>query len=118
MILKLWGYNYSRYCSWKLAVKILALNGDYGKLLNLEQGQKLNNQLSHAISAEILPIEPQDQQQPIHKVPVNGSNCKHDLEVPWVKLKQILQLQAGCFNFGPVWDSAIYHKWNVMLVRE
>ena len=34
----------------------------------------LDNQLSNAISAQILPIEPQDQHQLIHKVPVNGSS--------------------------------------------
>ena len=27
---------------------------------------------------------------------------KHDLEVPWVKLDQALQLKVGCLNFSPV----------------
>ena len=29
---------------------------------------------------------------------------KHDLEVVWVKLEQILQLKVDCSNFGPVQD--------------
>ena len=33
-----------------------------------------DNQLSNAISAQILPIEPQVQHQSIHRVPVNGSS--------------------------------------------
>ena len=37
-------------------------------------GQNLNSQLSNAIFAQILPIEPQDQQQHIHRVLVNGSS--------------------------------------------
>ena len=37
-----------------------------------EQGQNLNSQLSSAISASILPIEPQDHTQPICRNPVNG----------------------------------------------
>ena len=34
-------------------------------------GRTLDNQLSNAISAQILPL---DQHQPIHRVPVNGSS--------------------------------------------
>ena len=34
----------------------------------------MGNQLSNAISAQILPIEPEDQHQLIHRVPVNGSS--------------------------------------------
>ena len=37
-----------------------------------EQGRNLNNQLSSAISDSILPIEPQDHNQTIHRNPVNG----------------------------------------------
>ena len=33
---------------------------------------------------------------------------KHNCEVLWVKLEQILQLKVGCPNFDPVRDSAIY----------
>ena len=57
----------------------------------------MNSQLSNAISAQILvpilPIEPQDHHQPIHRVPVNSSRTI---------LKQILQLNAGCSNFEHV----------------
>ena len=37
-----------------------------------EQGQNPNSQLSSAISASIIPIEPQEHNQLIHRVPVNG----------------------------------------------
>ena len=30
--------------------------------------------IANAISAQILPLKPQDQNQPIHRVPVNGPN--------------------------------------------
>ena len=43
-----------------------------GKRPNLEQGRNSNDQISNAISVQILPIEPQDQHQPIHRVPVSG----------------------------------------------
>ena len=33
---------------------------------------------------------------------------KHDLEVLWVTLKQILQLKVGCSNFGPVGGSVAF----------
>ena len=38
----------------------------------LGQVQNSDSQLSNAMSAQILPIEPQDEHQPIHRVPVNG----------------------------------------------
>ena len=52
----------------------------------------------------------------IHRTPRSAStrsqgSCewfKHNCEVPWVKLEQILQLKVGCPNFGPVRDSVIY----------
>ena len=37
-----------------------------------EQGRNPNSQLKSAISASILPIEPQDHNRPIHRNPVNG----------------------------------------------
>ena len=40
---------------------------------NLGQGRNSDNQVSNAISAQILSIEPQDRNQPIQRVPVNGS---------------------------------------------
>ena len=42
------------------------------KCPNLVQGRNLNSQLSTAISASILLIEPQDHHQPTHRGPVNG----------------------------------------------
>ena len=48
--------------------------GMQGKWPNLGQDRNLDNQLSNAISVQILSIEPQDQHQPIHRVPVNGSS--------------------------------------------
>ena len=74
-------------------------------------GWNSDNQLSNAISAQILYIELQDQHQPIHMVHVNG--FKHNCEVLWVKLEQILQLKVGCPNFGLVRDSAIYPAYNL-----
>ena len=59
-------------------------------------------QLSNAISAQILPINPQDQHQPIHRVLVNGSSMI--VRFCEIKLGQILQLKVGCPNFGPVRD--------------
>ena len=41
---------------------------------DLGQGQTLYNQLSNVISAQILSIEPQDQHQPIHRVPGSMTN--------------------------------------------
>ena len=57
----------------------MAEKGDFyidywGKWLNLGQGRNSDNQLSNAISAQILSIEPQDQHEPIHRVPVNRSS--------------------------------------------
>ena len=69
-------------------------------MVNIGQGQNSDNQLSNAISAQILPIEPQDQYQPIHRVPVYGSStivCK----VLWVKLEQLLQVNVGVSEFWP-----------------
>ena len=43
-----------------------------------EQGRNPNSQLSSVISASILPIEPQDHNQSIHRNPVNG--------LAWVEL--------------------------------
>ena len=37
-----------------------------------KQGQNPNSQLSSAISASVLPIEPQDHNQPIHRIRENG----------------------------------------------
>ena len=37
-----------------------------------EQGQNLNSQLSSALFVPILPTEPEDHDQAIHRVPVNG----------------------------------------------
>ena len=37
-----------------------------------EQGRNPNSQLSSAISASIIPKEPEDHNQPIHRNPVNG----------------------------------------------
>ena len=52
----------------------------------------------NTISAQILPIEPQDQHQPIHRVPVNGSSMTvRFFEQSW---STILQLKVGCPNFG------------------
>ena len=64
-----------RYCSWKLTV----IFGSVRILANRvncpcpEQGRNPNSQLSRsAISPSILPIEPQDHNQLIHRNPVNG----------------------------------------------
>ena len=54
------------------------------------------------MSASILPIEPQDHNQTIHRNPVNGFG--HDLQVLFVKLEQILHLKVDCSDLGPVRD--------------
>ena len=81
-----------------------------GKWLNLEQGQNSNSQHSNAISAYCLGF------YSTHRTPKSTSthsqgSCawlKHDLEVLWVTLKQILQLKVGCSNFGPLRGSVVY----------
>ena len=40
---------------------------------------------------------------------------KHDFEVLWVRLEQILQLEVGCLNFGSVQDSGINLTYPTML---
>ena len=67
-----------------------------------EQGQNLNSQLSGAIFAPILPTEPEDHDQTIHRFPVNGLMVI--LEVLWLEFKQVLHLKVGCSDFGPVRD--------------
>ena len=67
-------WKWCRYCSWKLTV----IFGSVRILANRvncpcpEQGRTPNSQLSSAISPSILPIEPQDHNQLIHRNPVNG----------------------------------------------
>ena len=67
-------WKWCRYCSWKLTV----IFGSVRILANRvncpcpEQGRNPNSQLSSAISPSILPIEPQDHNQLIHRNPVNG----------------------------------------------
>ena len=57
---------------------------------NLKQGQNSNSQLLWSIlSAVMLPIEPQDRHQPIHRDPMNGVVMMWFL---WLKLKQTLHL--------------------------
>ena len=80
--------------------------GRVGKRLNLEQGQNLNSQLSTAISAPILPIEPQDHAWAIHRNPVNGLMLITDLRVLWVDSEKKLHLKVGCSNFGLVRDAS------------
>ena len=61
-----------------------------------EQGRNPNSQLSSAISASILPLEPQN--QPIHGKP------SHDYQALLVKLEQPLHFEVDCSDFGPVRD--------------
>ena len=79
-----------------------------------EQGRNLNSQLSSAISASVLPIEPQGHHQTIHRNPVNGLVMifRFCLE-NWIcsgsvflfgKLEQILHLKVDCSDFSPVRD--------------
>ena len=70
-----------------------------------EQGRNPNSQLSSAMSASLLPIEPKDHSQPIHRNPVNGLVTIFRLfQVLLVKLEQILHLKVDCSDFGPVQD--------------
>ena len=55
-------------------MKIIQNIHKWGKRLNLGQGQNFNSQLLNAISAQILLTEPQDQYEPIHRIPVNSSS--------------------------------------------
>ena len=64
-----------------------------------EQGLYPNSQLSSAIFAPILPTEPEDHDQTIHRVPVNEL-----IVLLWVELKQILHLKVDCSDLGPVRD--------------
>ena len=74
--------NSSEILQLMLGVRISALSEIWPFTLHLiarvncpcpEQGQNPNSQLSSAISASVLPIEPQDHnQQPIHRKRVNG----------------------------------------------
>ena len=70
-----------------------------------EQGRNPNSQLSSAMSASLLPIEPQDHSQPIHRINVNGLVMIFRLfQVLLVKLEQILHFKVDCSDFGPVQD--------------
>ena len=68
-----------------------------------EQGRNPNSQLSIAISASILPIEPQDHNQPVHRNPVNGLVMIFRLcWQNWSKYQ--LHFKVDCSDFGPVRD--------------
>ena len=62
-------------------------------------------------SAQILPrpIEPQDSQGFCEWL-------KHNCEVLWAKLEQILHLKVECPNFGPVQDSAFYPNLKLIVL--
>ena len=99
-------WKWCRYCSWKLTV----IFGSVRILANRvncpcpEQGRNPNSQLSSAISPSILPIEPQDHNQLIHRNPVNGLIMIFILQVLLVKLEQLLHLKVDCSDFCPVRD--------------
>ena len=69
-----------------------------------EQGRNLNSQLSSAISASILRIEPEDRIQLIHRNPVICEWFGHYLWVLLVKSEQILHFKVDCSDFVPVRD--------------
>ena len=67
-----------------------------------EQGQNPNSQLSSAISASIIPIEPSRALSTHSQEPCEWFG--HDLKGLLVKLEQILHLKVDCLDFGPVRD--------------
>ena len=70
----------------------------WGKQQHLEQGRSSNSLLSTAISAPILPIEPQDHACIIHRSPCGWVDA--DLVVLWVESDQKWDLKVG-FELRP-----------------
>ena len=62
------------YVSRKKYWNILISGGRPLLIFNCGDASPVPQLLTLMISAQILPIKPQDQHQPIHRVPVNGSN--------------------------------------------
>ena len=67
-----------------------------------EQGRNPNSQLSSAMSASLLPIEPQDHSQPIHRINVNGLVMIFQVVSGSVgKVGANIALESWLFRFRP-----------------